>query len=191
MTPASVGAGDSSLVLGKHSGKHAVESRLKALGLSLGRDEVEEVTAQVKELADRKKYVWDEDLLAIVNCVPDRHVRLVRYQVLSGNQLLPMATVEIETDGERRTASAGGNGPLDAAMNACDAALGLEVELLELTTRAVTGGKDALAEVVVRVRHRGGEAAGHAASTDSIEASLKSYLTAVSAARAAALEAAA
>jgi 2-isopropylmalate synthase len=191
MTPESVGAGDSSLVLGKHSGKHAVESRLKALGLSLGKDEVEEVTAQVKELADRKKYVWDEDLLAIVNCVPDRHVRLVRYQVLSGNQLLPMATVEVEVDGERRTASAGGNGPLDAALNACDAALGQKVELLELTTRAVTGGKDALAEVVVRVRHGANEAAGHAASTDSIEASLKSYLTAVSAARAAALDAAA
>jgi 2-isopropylmalate synthase len=102
-----------------------------------------------------------------------------------------MATVEIEVDGERRTASAGGNGPLDAALKACDASLGLDVELLELTTRAVTGGKDALAEVIVRVRHGGNEAAGHAASTDSIEASLKSYLSAVSAARAAALDAAA
>ena len=191
MTPASVGAGESSLVLGKHSGKHAVESRLKALGLALGKEEVEDLTARVKELADRKKYVWDEDLLALVACVPDRHVRLVRYQTLSGNQLLPMATVELEVDGERRTASAGGNGPLDAALKACDAALGLEVELLELTTRAVTGGKDALAEVVVRVRHGGNEAAGHSASTDSIDASLKSYLSAVSAARAAVLDAAA
>ncbi len=191
MTPASVGAGDSSLVLGKHSGRHAVESRLKALGIRLDKNEVEDLTARVKELADRKKYVWDEDLLALVACVPDSHVRLVRYQTLSGNQLLPMATVEIEVDGERRSASAGGNGPLDAALKACDAALGLDVELLELTTRAVTGGKDALAEVVVRVRHAGNEAAGHAASTDSIDASLKSYLSAVSAARAAVLEAAA
>ena len=65
MTPASVGAGDSSLVLGKHSGRHAVESRLKALGVVLAKDEIEDLTARVKELADRKKYVWDEDLLAL------------------------------------------------------------------------------------------------------------------------------
>jgi 2-isopropylmalate synthase len=70
-----------------------------------------------------------------------------------------MATSEIEVDGERRSASAGGNGPLDAALKPCDAALGLDVELLDLTNRAVTGGRDALAEFVVRVRHAGNEAA--------------------------------
>ena len=74
--------------------------------------------------------------------------------MLSGNQLLPTATVEVEVDGARRTASAVGNGPLDAALKAADAALGVELELLELHTRAVTAGKDALAEVTVRVRQR-------------------------------------
>jgi 2-isopropylmalate synthase len=191
MTPESVGAADSHLVLGKHSGKHAVEARLKALGVTLEPGEADEVTARVKELADRKKYVWDEDLLALVACVPDQHVRLVRYQVLAGNQLTPMATVEVEVDGERRCASATGNGPLDASMKAADAALGMDVTLLEFSTRAVTAGQDALAEVVVKVRHGESEATGHAASTDSIEATLKSYLTAVSAARHAAVEAAA
>ncbi len=191
MTPASVGASESHLVLGKHSGKHAVEARLRGLGLYLSKDEVESVTARVKELADRKKFVWDEDLLTLVSCVPDRRVRLVRYQVLSGNDLMTMATVEVEVDGDRRSGSSTGNGPLDATLKACDAALGLDVELLELTTRAVTGGKDALAEVVVKVRHGEAEATGHAASTDSIEAALKSYLSALGAARTSALEAAA
>ncbi|PYQ50966.1 MAG: 2-isopropylmalate synthase [Acidobacteria bacterium] len=183
MTPASVGLGERSMVLGKHSGRHAVESRLVALGLAIEKDDVEPLTARVKELADRKKFVYDEDLLALVAAAPERRTRLARYQVVSGNELLPTATVEIEVDGARRSASAVGNGPLDAALKATDAALGLEVELLELHTRAVTAGKDALAEVIVRVRHAGHESTGQAASTDSIEASLKAYLSAIGAAR--------
>jgi 2-isopropylmalate synthase len=107
----------------------------------------------------------------------------VRYQSLSGNEILPTATVEVEVDGERRTASAVGNGPLDAALKATDAALGLDLELLEMHTRAVTAGKDALAEVIVRVRHDGVESTGQAASTDTLEATLKAYLSAVASAR--------
>ncbi len=183
MTPASVGLGERSMVLGKHSGRHAVESRLVSLGLAVDRDQIETLTTRVKELADRKKFVYDEDLLALVAAAPERRTRLARYQVVSGNELLPTATVEIEVDGARRSASAVGNGPLDAALKATDAALGLEVELLELHTRAVTAGKDALAEVIVRVRHAGHESTGQAASTDSIEASLKAYLSAIGAAR--------
>jgi 2-isopropylmalate synthase len=183
MTPASVGVRESSLVLGKHSGRHAVESRLSSLGLRLEPEEVEAVTARVKELADRKKFIYDEDLLALVSSAPQRRARLVRYQSLSGNEILPTATVEVEVDGERRTASAVGNGPLDAALKATDAALGLNLELLEMHTRAVTAGKDALAEVIVRVRHDGVESTGQAASTDTLEATLKAYLSAVAAAR--------
>jgi 2-isopropylmalate synthase len=183
MTPASVGVRESSLVLGKHSGKHAVESRLSSLGVRLDPEEVEAVTARVKELADKKKFIYDEDLLALVSSAPERRARLVRYQSLSGNEILPTATVEVEVDGERRTASAVGNGPLDAALKATDAALGLDLELLEMHTRAVTAGKDALAEVIVRVRHDGVECTGQAASTDTLEATLKAYLSAVAAAR--------
>ncbi|HKC13263.1 MAG TPA: alpha-isopropylmalate synthase regulatory domain-containing protein, partial [Vicinamibacteria bacterium] len=183
MTPASVGVRESSLVLGKHSGKHAVESRLASLGLRLEPEEVEAVTVRVKELADKKKFIYDEDLLALVSSAPERRARLVRYQSLSGNEILPTATVEVEVDGERRTASAVGNGPLDAALKATDAALGLNLELLEMHTRAVTAGKDALAEVIVRVRHDGVESTGQAASTDTLEATLKAYLSAVASAR--------
>jgi len=182
MTPASVGVRETLLVLGKHSGRHAVESRLKGLGIAVEPAELEDITARVKELADQKKFVYDDDLLAIAGSAPSGRARLVRYQILSGNQVLPTATVELELDGRRRTASATGNGPLDAALEAADAAIGASVELLELTTRAVTGGKDALAEVVVRVRDGEQECTGQAASTDSIEAALRAYLSAVGAA---------
>jgi 2-isopropylmalate synthase len=183
MTPASVGLSQSMLILGKHSGKHAVEARLKQLGIHLGPEDVERVTAQVKELADRTKFVYDEDLLAIVEHSPEPRARLVRYQVLSGNNILPTATVEVEVEGDQRSASAVGNGPLDAALKAADAAIGFELELLEMHTRAVTAGKDAVAEVTVRVVHDGIESLGQAASADTIEATLKAYLSAVASAR--------
>jgi 2-isopropylmalate synthase len=156
-----------------------VGTRLRGLGLDLSSEEVDALTTRVKELADHKKFVYDEDLLDLVAHVPEHRARLVRYQTVSGNQLMPTASVEIEVDGQRRSASAVGNGPLDAAMRATDAALGLDIELLELHTRAVTAGKDAMAEVVVRIRHGQSEATGQAASTDSIEASLRAYMSAV------------
>jgi 2-isopropylmalate synthase len=183
MRPETVGAARTQLVLGKHSGKHAVESRLKQLGVSLKPEEVEEVTRKVKDLADRTKFVYDEDLLAIVEHAAEPRAKLVRYQVVAGNQILPTATVEVEVEGHRRQASAVGNGPLDAALKAADSALGLELQLLEMHTRAVTAGKDALAEVTVRVAHDGIESLGQAASADTIEATLKAYLSAVASAR--------
>jgi len=183
MTPASVGAGESNLVLGKHSGRHAVEARLGSLGVRVTREEIDDITARVKELAERKKFIYDEDLLALVSATPEARLRLIRYHAVTGNGVLPTATVELEEDGERRSASAVGNGPIDAALKAADAALAVAPELLELSTRAVTGGKDALAEVTVRVRHGTVEAGGQAASTDSVEAALLAYLSAVAAVR--------
>jgi 2-isopropylmalate synthase len=183
MTPASVGLQATSLVLGKHAGRHAVAARLHALGIHLDEAQVERVTAEVKALADHKKFVYDDDLLALLSADPRRPARLLRYQSVAGNHVLPTATVEVELDGQRRSASAVGNGPLDAALKAADAALGLELELLEMHTRAVTAGTDALAEVVVRVRHAGHEAVGQAANVDTLEATLRAYLSAVSAVR--------
>jgi 2-isopropylmalate synthase len=183
MTPASVGVRETQLVLGKHSGRHAVESRLAALGVSVSAEELDDLTTRVKTLADEKKFVYDEDLLQLVRHAPERRARLVRYQTVSGNEVMPTATVEVDFDGERRTASSVGNGPLDAALRAADLALGLEVTLLDLQTRALTAGTDALAEVVVRLRHGDVESTGQAASTDSIEAALRAYLSAVGAAR--------
>lgn len=194
MTPASVGLSQSLLVLGKHCGRHAVDVRLRGLGVALAPEELEPMTARVKELADRQKFVYDEDLLELAAGDAAHHARLVRYHVVSGNQLLPTATVEIELDGERRSASALGHGPLDAALRATNTALGFEegLELLEFHTRAVGHGSDALAEVLMRVRDGEVESTGQAASGDTIEAALRAYLSAVSSAhriRAAACEA--
>ncbi len=183
MTPASVGVKETLLVLGKHSGKHAVESRLRSIGLRLEGEELELMTARVKELADKQKFVYDDDLLAMVERAPARRAQLVRYQVLAGNLIMPTATVEVDVEGQRRSASAVGKGPLDAALKAADAAVGLDLQLLEMHTRAVSAGKDAMAEVIVRVRHDGHEGTGQAASTDTIEATLRAYLSAVAAAR--------
>jgi len=170
------------LVLGKHSGKHAVEKRLRSLGVKVSAEQLEDVTTRVKELADRKKFVYDDDLLSLLDHHAERRHSLIRYQTLSGSGVIPTATVEIEVHGERRTASGVGNGPLDAALKAIDSALGVSLELLDWHTRSVSSGKDALAEVTVRVRHRDQETVGQAASTDSIEASLKAYLSAIGAA---------
>jgi 2-isopropylmalate synthase len=183
MTPASVGVKETQLVLGKHSGRAAVQSRLTALGVRVPQDELDELTSRVKALADEQKFVYDEDLLQLVRHAPETRAHLVRYQAVSGNDVIPTATVEVDVDGERRTASAVGNGPLDAALRAADAALGLTITLLDLHTRALTAGTDALAEVIVRLRHGDIESTGQAASTDSIEAALKAYLSAVGAAR--------
>jgi 2-isopropylmalate synthase len=189
MTPASVGCSKSMLILGKHSGRHAVQARLEQLGLRLPAEQIEAVTAEVKALADRTKFVYDEDLMAIVEHSPEPRAKLIRYQVLSGDNILPTATVEVEVEGNRRSASAVGNGPLDAALKAADAAIGFELQLLELHTRALTAGKDALGEVTVRVLHDGIESLGQAASSDMIQATLKAYLSAVAAAREARSEA--
>jgi 2-isopropylmalate synthase len=183
MTPESVGLSQSMLILGKHSGKHAVEARLKQLGVKLPSEEILDVTKKVKALADRAKFVYDEDLLAIVEHSAEPRAKLVRYQVVAGNNILPTATVEVEVEGHTRSASAVGNGPLDAALKAADTAIGLDLKLLEMHTRAVTAGKDALAEVTVRVEHDGHESLGQAASPDTIEATLKAYISAVAAAR--------
>jgi len=185
MTPRAVGVHESLLVLGKHCGRHAVDVRLKGLGIELPTSEVEEVTARVKELADRQKFVYDEDLLELAQGGERERARLVRYHVVSGNNLLPTATVEIESEGRRVSASAMGHGPLDATLRAANTALGLgdDVELLEFHTRALGSGSDAIAEVLLRVRQGREETSGQAACADTIEAALRAYLSAITSVR--------
>ena len=168
MTPASVGSGANELVLGKHSGRHAFGARLQELGLTVDAGKHRDGDHRaLKELADRTQVRLRRGPAGARRATPpSRGRKLVRYQVLSGTPLPPTATVEVEMEGHRRSASALGNGPLDAALKAADAALGFELQLLEIHTRAVTAGKDALAEVSVRVRHDGIESLGQAASRD-------------------------
>jgi 2-isopropylmalate synthase len=185
MRPEDVGVPASALVLGKHSGRHALRNRLEQMGYRLSDEQFDRAFTRFKEVADRKKSVSDLDLEAIVcDEQASRSVtevcRLESYQVVCGNQSLPIASVQLATDGGGvRREAASGDGPVDALYNAIDRAAGFEGELLEYWSKAVTGGGDALVEVTVLLQSAGRVASGRCASTDVIEASARAYLTAV------------
>lgn len=184
MRPQDVGVPESVLVLGKHSGRHAFRDRLVKLGYVLSDEEVDRAFARFKELADRKKYITDDDLEAIVSDEQQREradvVQLVSFQVVSGTQTLPTATVQvIRGDQPSRQEAASGDGPVDALYRAIDRAAGFQGTLLEYRLKAVTSGQDALGEVNVRVQSNGRVASGRGVSTDVLEASVRAYVAAI------------
>ena len=185
MRPEDVGVPQAALVLGKHSGRHAFRNRLEQMGYHLTDEQFDRAFSRFKELADRKKQVSDIDLEALVcDEQATRHVqevcKLDSFQVTSGNQTVPTAAVRLLTaEGEVLQEAASGDGPVDALYNAIDRASGFQGELLEYWSKAVTGGNDALVEVMVMVRSDSRAASGRAASTDVIEASARAYLTAI------------
>ena len=182
MRPEDVGVDRSHLVLGKHSGRHALRSRLEELGFQLDDERLGHVFGQFKLLADKKKEVFDEDLRALVDEeleeVPDLF-RLVSFHVSSGTSVIPTATVRLEVGGEAVTDAATGDGPIDAVYKAVDRITGIECELADYGIRAITSGTDAMGEVSLQVRSGGMVERGRAASTDILEASARAYLTAV------------
>jgi 2-isopropylmalate synthase len=182
MTPESIGLTQSDLVLGKHSGRHAFQKRLQGLGLRLDRDQVNRAFGKFKELCDKKKEVFDEDLLAIVDqeivTVPEIF-SLEYINTNSGSSTVPTATIILRRDDKTFQDSSTGDGPVDAAYRAIDRITGLPGKLAEYSIRAVTSGKDALGEATIKVRFEEGEIAARAASTDVIEASVLAYLAAV------------
>jgi 2-isopropylmalate synthase len=185
MTPESVGANGSMLVLGKHSGRAALRSRLKDMGHELDDERFLEVFGRFKELCDRKKVVDDRDLTALATAAhdhaPARWV-LQQLQVASGTHLIPTATVKLrQTDGVTQVGSGTGDGPVDASCRAIDAVVGEFAELQGFTMRNVSEGTNALAEVTVRVKdlHTGRTCVGHGAHTDVVTASAEAYLDAM------------
>jgi len=182
MNPADVGLKESRLVMGKHSGRHAFRERLKKLGIALSQKQLDQAFARFKKLADKKKAIYDEDLTAIVedeiSDIPETY-RLEYITVTSGNQTTPTATVKLKREGKVLQDAALGDGPVDAALKTIDRIIGIPGELLDYNIHAVTGGKDAIGEVTVRVKTKYGTATGKAASTDVIESSAKAYLNAL------------
>jgi 2-isopropylmalate synthase len=182
MTPESIGLSKSNLVMGKHSGRHAFSSRLKELGFNLSADELEKAFTRFKNLADLKKEIFDEDLETIahdeISTVPEMF-KLVYIHTNSGNQTVPTATVKLEKDNQIFQDASIGDGPVDASYQAIDRITKMPGKLESYTIRAVTGGKDALGDVVVKVNFDGDVVIGSGASTDIIEASAKAYLNAV------------
>jgi 2-isopropylmalate synthase len=179
MKPETVGLSQSKLVLGKHSGRHALRDHLKNLGYDLSDEEINVVFKKFKELADKKKQVVDEDLEAIVTegILRTADIFNLEYQnVTSGTTVLPMASVQLSVQGRSVKGAGYGNGPIDAVFNTISKLTGTESELLRFSVNALTGGTDALGEVTVRLKENGLIALGKGADPDIITASAKAYV---------------
>ncbi|MDH4248836.1 MAG: 2-isopropylmalate synthase [Deltaproteobacteria bacterium] len=182
MTPDSVGIKASSLVLGKHSGRHALADRVRELGYELGSAELNRVFAEFKRLADLKKTVFDEDIEAIVNQTASasqgRYV-LHSLNVVSGTNTVPTATVEMEIDGKIVRQANFGDGPVDAAMNTIKQIAGSNCKLTQYKVTAITGGTDAQGEVTIAIEDNGRKVTGRGTDLDIIMASAKALVSAL------------
>ncbi len=183
MTPESVGLTRSSLVMGKHSGRHAFKTKLQELGFDLGENALEDAFTRFKDLADKKKNVYDEDILALVEdeIVRDHeNIRFIGLQVQAGTKGPQTAQLELEVEGELKTASVTGNGPVDAIFKAIRAIIPHDDATLEIyQVHAVTGGTDAQAEVTVRLAENGKTVMGQGADADTLVASCRAYIHAL------------
>lgn len=184
MKPEDVGVPESSLVLGKHSGRHAFRDRLQKLGYDLTEPEVDRAFTRFKAMADKKKYITDEDLEALagdeVQHTEAEPIQLLSFQVVSGSKALPTATVEVSLQGQTaRQEAASGEGPVEALYRAIDRVASFQGDLAHYQLKAVTGGQDALGEVWVRVKSAGRVATGRGASIDVLEASVRAYVAAI------------
>ena len=183
MTPESVGFPGTKLVLGKHSGRHALYERLKELGYELTNDQLNLIFNRFKELADKKKEVLVEDLEAILTeeilpKIPEKY-SLEYFQVVTGSTTIPVATLELsEENGILRDASIG-NGPVDAIFKAIERVTGIKARLTNYVIKAITGSKDAQGEVSLELEIDGKSYSGKGVSTDIIEASAKAYINAL------------
>ena len=182
MTPESVGLNRSTLVMGKHSGRHAFKSKLKELGFDLGDNAIEDAFRRFKELADKKKEIYDEDIVALVDDEVGRsndRIRFVSLQVVAGSRGPQKADLELQIDGEGRSTTATGAGPVDATFNAIKQLFPHDARLQLYQVHAVTAGTDAQAEVTVRLEENGKTVNGQGADTDTLVASARAYIHAL------------
>lgn len=182
MDPESVGIAKSSLVLGKHSGRHAFRERIKDLGYSLTANEINVAFKRFKDLADRKKTVFDEDLEAIIAEEVMRAAetyKLLSVTVMSGSEVVPTATVRMEIEGKECHGAELGNGPVDATYNAILKLTGRRPKLLRFEISAITGGTDAQGEATIRLEEKGRTAVGKGAHEDIVVASAKAMVNAL------------
>ncbi len=183
MNPADVGWEGKSLVLGKHSGRAGFRAALSDLGIKLDDEAMQSAYERFLELADRKKHVTGADIEALIadqQVVSGIAIHLDDFSVTSGKGGDANAMVVVSRDGQQFAGRGTGNGPIDALLGAIDSALGLETELVYFQVEAVTPGEDAQGQVHVRVRHDGQTYSGHGLATDTVEASAKAYLAAIS-----------
>ncbi|WP_434512737.1 2-isopropylmalate synthase [Desulfitobacterium sp. AusDCA] len=181
MSPDSIGADMDTIVLGKHSGRHAVRERLTELGLEIDESRLDEVFKEFKLLAERKKEVTTDDLFTLVDSQTNNgpQVTLEYLQVSSGTQIVPTSTLGLNYKDQRYEDAACGDGPVDAAYKAIDKILGIKHKLLHYALQAINEGEDSQGEVTVSVQFDGHTVGGRGVSPDIIESSVKAYLQAV------------
>ena len=179
-----IGLSHNSLILGKHSGRHAFKNRVEELGYTLGDEEINEAFAKFKDLADKKKEMFDDDIRAIVTSEItkiDGVFKLISMQLSDCSAGVPSAAVTIGHKGTNSTDAAIGNGTMDAVFKVIDRVCGIKGELKEYKVDSVTQGKDALARVVVKVQFEDSKTPviGHGLSLDTMQASAKAYIGAL------------
>ena len=182
MDPAEVGIPSNHIVLGKHSGRHAFKDRLNQFGYELSDDNFEIAFVKFKELCDKKKYVFDEDIFSLVN---EEFMRLSDFYQLetiecsSGSEIKPVAKIGMSIDGKTINVEESGDGPMDSVFKAISKAAGITPVLDSYAVASVTEGMDAQAEVSVSIKHDDFFARGKGASTDVIIASAKAFINAL------------
>ncbi len=182
MTPESVGVSESNLVMGKHSGRHAFKQKIIELGYSINDNVIEEAFENFKNLADKKKNIYDEDIIAIID---DQVIRvndsilLQDLQVIAGTKGPQKAEISLLIDDEQKTVTSTGDGPVDAIFNGLSQLVPHKGKLLLYQVHAVTEGTDAQAEVSVRLAEDGKTVVGLGAHTDTLVASAKAYINAL------------
>ena len=182
MDPHDVGIAESQLILGKHSGRHAFRERLKTLGFHLDDEQLNKAFLRFKEVADKKKDIFDDDLRIIV----EDEIRVAKpvwqldsFEVNSGTRIKPLAKVILIKKAKSMAGESSGDGPVDACFKAIDKITGFKIKLEDFRLEAVTSGKDALGQVSLKLKVKDSTIGGRGASTDIIEAAIRAYLDAV------------
>ncbi len=180
--PEDVGFLGTGIVLGKHSGRHALGVRLKELGFNVSVEQLDKINERFKAVADKKKTVFDDDLVAIV----EDETRTIKsiwklegFSINSGTNITPYATVSLKYKNKTFTKKSSGDGPVDACFKAIDKITGIKGELQDYRIEAVTKGKDALGEVSLKLKAKERIVTSRGSSTDIVEASVNAYINAL------------
>jgi len=180
--PEDVGFTGTGIVLGKHSGRHALNERLKDLGFNLNTEELDKISIRFKALADKKKNIFDDDLISIVEDETGAIKpiwKLKDFVINSGTSVTPSADVTLKYKNKVFNAKSSGDGPVDACFKAIDKITGIKGELQDYRIEAVTKGKDALGEVSLKLKAKARVVVARGSSTDIIESSVRAYINAI------------
>lgn len=183
MTPQSIGLKKNSMILGKHSGRHAFDDKIKELGYNLTKEELDKAFIKFKNIADKKKEVYDRDIDAILakeSVQVPKSYTLERFKIKSGNKITSTASVCLNKEGQEIEETAKGDGPIDAAFKAIEQIVGEELKLEDFHLQSVTEGEDALGDALVKLSNGNDNIhTGRGLSTDIVEASIYAFINAV------------